>query len=136
MMRWCGIICFISCLSAFSQTQKITVRKPASQADMPWHVTLCGMYRGDVKTEDIYKDHQLKISNNTAGLRIISFEVTFKSLGKIYSYSTPGDTLSLELRKSLLGADKKAKIYIDDIRAVSKNKDTLFLNPITLRVID
>lgn len=107
-----------------------------TQADAPWNVTLCGMYRGNVKVEDVCINNRLKINYNTIGLRIIRFDITFKSNGKIYNWSTTGDTISLEIKNRLMQADKKAKIFIDDIKAVSKNNDTIYLNPITLRVID
>lgn len=135
-MRIAAVIAILIAFRSFSQTSTIKVRKPLSQAEAPWHVTLCGMYRGDVKIEDVCTNNQLKIAYNTVDLRIIRFDITFKSQGKLYNWTTPGDTISSEIRKQLLLVDKKTKLYIDDIKAVSKNKDTLFLNPITLRVID
>lgn len=123
-------------LRAVAQIPTIKVKKELTQADAPWNVTLCGMYRGNVKVEDICKNNQLKIAYNTIGLRIIRFDITFKSNDKIYNWSTTGDTISAEIRSRLMLVDKKAKVFIDDIKAVSKNNDTIYLNPITLRVIE
>ena len=130
------MICLSLSLQSISQIQVIKVKKETGQSEAPWHVTICGMYRGDVKVEDLYKNNQLKIAYNTIGLRILYFDVAMKSKGKLYLFSTSGDTLSLDIRSRLIQADKNSKIYIDDIKAVSKNKDTVFLNPITLRIIE
>lgn len=123
-------------LQSISQTQIIKVKKPLSQVDAPWHATICGMYKRDVKVENLYKNNQLKIAYNTIGLRIIYFDIAMKSNGKLYLFSTSGDTLTLEIRNRLILADKKTKVYIDDIKAVSTSKDTIFLNPITLTLIE
>lgn len=94
------------------------------------------MYRGDVTREEVCKGKEFKISNNTEGLRIFRYDVTFRSNGKLFNWTASGDTLSTDIRKQLRLIDKNTRMFIDDIKAVLKNKDTVFLNPITLRVID
>ena len=135
-MRIIAVIFILIAFRSFSQTSTIKVRKPLSQADAPWHVTFCGMYRGDVTREEVCKGKEFKISNNTEGLRIFRYDVTFRSNGKLFNWTASGDTLSTDIRKQLRLIDKNTRMFIDDIKAVLKNKDTVFLNPITLRVID
>lgn len=126
-------------LNAFAQTkpQVIKIKKGLKQSETNAVVTLCDKYYGDIKADDIYKNNQLKISNNLLGLKIISFNISFKRGPGAYSeYTTANDTLSLEIRKDLLTADINGRVFIVGIKAVSKNNDTLYLNPIILRIVN
>lgn len=129
-------------LDSVSQTQTIKVVKETAkpsliQSEAPWHVTFCDYYNGTVKIFDLYNPkNNLRISNNTIGLKIKSFEVIYKSKGKLCSWSTSGDSLPQNIRSALLLVDKNSKLFICDIKAISKFQDTILLNSIELKIIE
>lgn len=142
-MKFLAAIFILFSLTTFSQTQTIKIKKEAQkpslvQSKSPWLVTFCNYYYGTIKLVDLFNpNNKLVISNNTIDLKIIRFDLTWRtSLGKLYNYTTTGDSITIDIRKQLLQIDKRSKLFISDIKAVSKYQDTIFLNPIELRVVD
>lgn len=116
------------------QTRIITIKKESlAQDKMSSVVTLGGYYYGECKLSNIYADRQLKISNNTLNLKIISFSATTIISGILNNFNLKSDTLTNEVLILLMKNDKeKQKFFIDNIKAVTQKKDTVFLNPIIL----
>ncbi len=141
-MKFLVALLFLLSLNAFSQTQKITVKKETQkpsliQSEAPWHVTFCNYYNGTIKLVDLYNPkNKLIISNNTIDLKIFRFDLTWKANRKLINWTTTGDSINHEIREQLLRIDKNTKLYISDIKAVSKYQDTILLNSIELRVVD
>ncbi len=142
-MKFLVAIFFSLSLNTFSQTQKIIVKKETQkpsliQSESPWHVTFCNYYNGTIKLTDLYNPkNKLVISSNTIDLRIISYELFYKSHGKLcMSALSSADSIPLEWRNHLLQVDRRSKMFISDIKAVSKYQDTILLNSIELRIID
>lgn len=111
---------------------KVKVQKKLSQANMESVVTIGGYYFGTTTISNVLADKHLKISNNIHGLKVVSFEVSAISKRILYNYQCVSDSLSEEASKLILSSNAKSKMYIDHIKAVSKNNDTLFLNPIII----
>jgi hypothetical protein len=136
-LRIIAVICLLIAFRSFSQTSTIKVRKPLSQAEAPWNVTLCGKYSGSITKAEILADPKLKISFNTIGLRIISYEIVHKKQGKVSMHlGSKTDTLYAEVIKEISLTDENTNLWVQDIKAVSKNNDTIYLNPIILKVLD
>ena len=142
-MKFIVTILFFTCLNTFSQTQKIIIKKESEkptllQSESPWQVTFCNYYNGTIKLSDLYNPkNKLVINRNIISLRIISYELVYKSHGKIVlSALSSSDSIPLEWRTKLLQIDKRSKMFISDIRGVSKYQDTILLNSIELRIID
>lgn len=136
-MRIVAVICLLIACRSFSQTPAIKVRKPLSQAESPWVVTLCGKYSGTISSVEILKEPQFRISGNTAGLRIISYEIISRERGKLAIRSNiSDDSLNTKLKSYLPLFDKKSKLVIDEIRAVTNKQDTIDLNPLAFRFLD
>jgi hypothetical protein len=128
---------FLIALRSFSQTTAIKVRKPFSQVDAPWHVTIAGKYAGTITKAELLMDPQFKIAFNTIGLRIISYEMTNQIKGKLCMWGgLQNDTLSTETKKQVLQTGKGTMLVFDRIKAVSKTNDTIYLNPISLKVLE
>lgn len=126
-----GLLLFT--LHGFSQKESIKVRKPVSQASMESTVTLCGKYQGGISRDSLIRDHQLRIWNNKAGFKIISFELSFNSVGMLYNYNCTNDTIPREALLRLGALNKRTNLSVENIKAVVK-ADTVFLNPIILRL--
>lgn len=142
-MKFLGALLFLLSLNSFSQTQKITVKKEIKkpsliQSEAPWHVTFCNYYNGTIKLADLYNPkNKIVINHNSIELAIISYELVYKSHGKLCMVAlSSADSIPLEWRNKVLQVDRKSKMFISDIKAVSKYQDTILLNSIELRVID
>lgn len=142
-MKILVVLFFLLSLSTFSQIQKITVKKETKkpsliQSKAPWHVTFCDYYNGAIKRVDLYNPkNKIVINHNNIELAIISYELTYISRGKLCIEALrSADSIPLETRNKLLQVDKNRKIFISNIKAVSKYQDTVLLNTIELRIID
>lgn len=120
-------------MNGFSQKESIKVRKPVSQAKMASTVTLAGKYQGVISRDSLIKDHRIRIWNNQAGFKIISFELTLNSIGMLYNYTCVNDTIPREALLKLVALNRRANVAVENIRAVAKT-DTVFLNPILLKL--
>jgi hypothetical protein len=131
------LLFLITATSVFSQTSKIKVKKSISQDQMSSVVTIGGYYYGKCPISKLVANKHLKISNNTSGLKIISFETTFfVDNGILKSVNCNSDSLSQEIITSItsLNTPKNRGFYIENIKAINNQKDTLFLNPIILKL--
>ncbi len=142
-MKIAILIFYLSYTAVNAQIRKIRVKKPINkvslvQSESPWHVTFCNYYNGPITKVELFNSrNNLKISNNTIGLRrIIRFELLYKIHGNIYSRASSGDSIPLEVRNELIQIDTKSNFFICDIKAASKYLGTVLLNPITLKVIE
>lgn len=141
-MKLFVVIFSLFSLGLFSQSPKIKIQKEKQkpsliQSESPWHVTFCNYYNGSIKLTDLYNSkNKLKVSNNIVDLKIISFELIYKSKGKLFSSSTAGDSIPQDIRNGLLLIDKQTKLFICDIKAVSTYRDTVLLNSIELKITD
>lgn len=133
------LLCLIG-LTSLAQTQKIKIKKElreTKQSERFFFVTICDKYSGAISKKEIYSNNQLLITNNSEGLKIISYELVYRSRGKICSNSNmSNDSINESLKRSILMCDKNTHVVFQDIKAVSKNNDTIFLNPISLKLID
>jgi hypothetical protein len=119
----------------FAQTEKIKIKKELPTQDkMTSVVTLAGYYSGQCSKANIFLDKHLKISNNTSGLKIISFYACLTTKGALKCYLHHTDSLGNDLMTEILMLKfpEGQKLYIDKIKAVNSKKDTLVLNPIIL----
>ena len=100
-------------------------------------VTLGGLYYGSISPKKILADSKFRISNNKGNLRIVSFEITFGAKGDIKFYAVLSDSLTPQLIQELNRRDLKThnKVFITAIKAVNTGKDTVFMNPIELKLI-
>lgn len=142
-MKFLIAIFFSLSLNGFSQTQIIKVKKETKkpslvQSEAPWHATFCNYYNGTIKLVDLYNPkNKIVINHDSIELAIISYELVYKSHGKLCMVALrSADSIPLEWRNRLLEVDKRSKLFISDIKAVSKYKDTVLLNTIELRVVD
>ncbi|CAN5477590.1 hypothetical protein BH10BAC1_BH10BAC1_01380 [soil metagenome] len=127
------LLLFIS-LASYSQTGTVKVAKPIGQDQMTAVVTLAGLYYGTSSLDKILKEKKLKLSNNSK-LKIIDFNVGLLDNAMYYEYTCQGDTLSQEVIKKLIANNnKKLRLTISPIRARTSGGDTLFLNPIEIKI--
>ena len=138
-MKTTALTIILTCIYGltYGQVKTIKVKKPTKQSEMTSVVTWCGLYYGKVTVANMLADNKLKISNNKENIRIISSDITFfiKGVGT-HNISQPGDSLSkLAIDEILkLDAEKNTLIFISSIKAVTKNQDTIYLNPIDLKL--
>jgi hypothetical protein len=99
-------------------------------------VTLAGLVKGDCKLGMLYMDKHFKIINNTANLTLVYSEACFYTHPTLKCYREKSDSLSRLLMDDLLLKikDKPVSLYIEKIKALDKNKDTVLLNPIILKL--
>jgi hypothetical protein len=124
--------------SIHSQIEKIKIKKLIKQSEMTSVATIAGFYYGNVSILKLLADKKIKISNNKDNTKIISFELTFINKGKgFHNFSQLGDSLGNDIIENLLKIDIEnyAKIYISPIKAIRNNRDTIYLNPIELKLI-
>lgn len=126
---------FIS-VATYCQTGQVKVKKPLTQDKMSTVVTLAGLYYGKSSADIVLADKKLKLSNNTNKIKILNFTVDILSAGTIYSYSCQSDTLSNEVVEKIYSQkdSKSLRLFISPIRATTIGKDTIFLNPIELKL--
>ncbi len=142
-MRLLHVFFVFITLHGFSQVQKVVIRKEKTkpslvQSEAPWSATFCHLYNGTIKLSDLYnKKNKIEINHNTIGLKIYTYEIIYRSRGKIISETyAQGDSISYATRQRLLLIDKNSKLFISSIKAISKYQDTLLLNSIELKVVD
>ncbi len=125
-----------TCTFCYCQIEKIKIKKEVPQ-DTTSVVTIAGVNSGNCNILKILMDTKLKISNNKTELRIISFRAEFVDRGVFKSRQCNSDSLSKELVKEMMGLDfqKRPKFFIEEIKAINKESDTLFLPPITLNLV-
>jgi len=130
-------VIFFICFDLCGQTKTIKVKKTVTQDQMASVVTLGGLYYGNISQKKLFTDRKFRISNNKDNLRILSFDITFGAKGNIRIYSLSADSLTPELIEELNKRDPKIhnKIFITAIKAVNDRRDTIFLNPIELKLI-
>lgn len=124
-------------ISSIAQIPTIKVKKQLSLKTMPTvTVTLGGLVNGDCKLAMLYMDKHFKIINNTANLTLVYSETCFKIYPTLWCYREKSDSLSQLLMDDLLRKikDKPVSLYIEKIKALDKNKDTVLLNPIILKL--
>ncbi len=140
MMKALVILFFLLSLTTLSQTKKIKVKKDLSQikqSELPFLVTICDKYAGSISRKEILTNNKLAITNNTEGLKVISYDMVFKARGKLCIHANmQNDSINLIMQKNILLCDNRTHVLLQDIKAVSKNNDTIFLNPISLKIED
>lgn len=121
---------------AFAQTGSIKVKKALSQDKMTTVVTISGLYYGDCSIDKILSDKKLKLSNTNNQIKILDFTVDLIAGGTLYSYSCKSDTLSNEVVEKInsIRESKRLRLNISPIRATTSKQDTIFLNPIEIRL--
>ncbi len=98
-------------------------------------VTLCDKYYGKVTKKEIKDDPTLRISYNTLMWQIISYEYSY-SLNGIASWRVVNDNKLPDNLLLKLDSLTNRFLYVDEIKAVNKIQDTIFLNSIKVKVID
>ena len=124
--------------TSYGQTGKITVKKPLTQDKMTTVVTLAGLYYGACPVDKVLQNKKLKLSNSASNIKILNFEISVSGTGGFYEYACKSDTLSDEVIEKINSGrgSKKITLYISPIRAIVGGKDTLFLNPIEIYLIN
>ena len=97
--------------------------------------TVLDCYDCTVNKQELLAKPYVTISNNNFRWKIIRYDLTFAIKGYLCYYGVEQDTFPKEAVEKIdsLGSFIN-KIFIDHIKAVNKNNDTIFLNPIALKI--
>ncbi|MBX3162896.1 MAG: hypothetical protein KF900_00290 [Bacteroidetes bacterium] len=123
----------------YGQTKTIKVKKTVTQETMTSVVTIAGFYHGNITVSKLIAAKKMHISNNTENWKIISYEFIVGG-GKISSFTQLGDSLTSNIIEELYkrnldnGSKIKPLILISNIKAINSKNDTMFLNPIQLKL--
>jgi hypothetical protein len=109
-------------------------RHITKQSQLNSVVTLCDKYYGQTSKNEIKTNPKLQISNNRLNWTIISFNYSTIIKGGIEENKSNESKLPECFLNKLDTLPDKFRLYIDEIKAVNKIKDTLILNSITLTV--
>jgi len=99
-------------------------------------VTICNQFSGELSQAGIVAKPYLTIQNNIPKWRIIDYTLEFIVRGQLKIFSLSNDTLSQEAIHLFERVQKGSFLYVEEIKAVNKYKDTCYLPSIAIKIKD
>ncbi len=125
-------------INLYGQIPKIKVKKIITQDKMQSVTTIAGIYNGKISLTKLFLDNKFIISNNIDKIKVVSYDVYFidNRFFKLNLFAAKGDSLNEDIKNAFLKLNPKFKVnvFINEIKGVNETGDTLYLNPIALKI--
>jgi hypothetical protein len=122
---------------AQGQTNTIKIRKQLLQDKIVSPITIGGLYDGKISVSNLINTSKFKISNNQDNLRVVSYKISLLASGDNSDFNIIADSLTPEVKSSLSkrNLNNYNLVSFQNIKAVNSKNDTIFLNPIELKLV-
>jgi len=122
---------------AHGQTNTIKIKKQLTQDKVTTPVTIGELYDGKISVSDLIKNKKFNISNNRDNWRVLSYKISFFAKDDYLDFNVTADSLTPQVTSALLrrNLNNNNLIEFSNIKAVNSKNDTIFLNPIEIKLI-